>query len=76
MNDVIIIGIAGGTGSGKTTITREIVNNLGDDVTVLTHDMYYKARHDLTYEERVKLNYDHPNAYDTEMLLEGLAELR
>ena len=73
---IIVIGIAGGTGSGKTTITQEIVKNMGDDVTVLTHDMYYRARHDLTYEERVLLNYDHPNAYETELLIEGLRDLK
>ena len=61
-SDIIVIGIAGGTGSGKTTITRSIEERFGDEVTVLYHDDYYKARHDLTYEERVKLNYDHPNS--------------
>ena len=75
-NSIIVIGIAGGTGSGKTTITKALVNSLGDDVTVLTHDMYYRARHDLTYEERVLLNYDHPNAYETELLIESLRDLR
>ena len=76
MDNIIIIGIAGGTGSGKTTITREIVKSLGSDVTVLTHDMYYRARHDLSYDERVLLNYDHPNAYETELLVQALADLR
>ena len=76
MDNIIIIGIAGGTGSGKTTITREIVKSLGSNVTVLTHDMYYRARHDLSYDERVLLNYDHPNAYETELLVQALADLR
>ena len=76
MDNIIIIGIAGGTGSGKTTITREIVKSLGSNVTVLTHDMYYRARHDLTYDERVLLNYDHPNAYETELLVQALSDLR
>ena len=76
MQDIIVIGIAGGTGSGKTTITREIVRSLGGEVTVITHDSYYCARHDLSYEERTKLNYDHPDAFDTEMLAAALRELR
>ena len=76
MNDIIVIGLAGGTGCGKTTITRELVRNLGNDVTVLTHDSYYRARHDLTYEERTKLNYDHPNAFDTELLCDALRALK
>ena len=76
MEDIIVIGIAGGTGSGKTTITREIVRRLGSNVTVITHDSYYRARHDLSYEERTLLNYDHPNAFDTEMLADALKDLR
>ena len=76
INDIIVIGIAGGTGSGKTTITREIVRRLENNVTVITHDSYYRARHDLSYEERTRLNYDHPNAFDTEMLAEALKDLR
>ena len=76
MSDIIVIGIAGGTGSGKTTITHEIVKSLGNNVTVITHDSYYKAHHDLSYDERVKLNYDHPNAYDTEMFAKDLEALR
>ena len=64
MGDVITIGIAGGTGSGKTTITRRIMQEFGGDVSVVYHDNYYKRHDDLTYEERTKLNYDHPNAFD------------
>ena len=75
-NDIIIIGIAGGTGSGKTTITRKIEERFQEEVTVLYHDDYYKARHDLTYEERVKLNYDHPAAFDTELMIRDLAALK
>ena len=74
--DIIVIGIAGGTGSGKTTITRKIAERFGSEVTVLYHDNYYKAHHDLTYDERVRLNYDHPSAFDTELLVEHLAALR
>lgn len=76
MKDIIVIGIAGGTGSGKTTITREIEKSLGSSVTVLTHDSYYKPHHEMTYDERVLLNYDHPNAYDTDMMVRDLAMLK
>lgn len=74
--DIIVIGIAGGTGSGKTTITREIVEHFGSDVTVIYHDNYYKEHHDMSYEERSKLNYDHPDAFDTDLLVEDLKALR
>ena len=68
-NYIIVIGIAGGSGSGKTTITKKIEERFRTDVTVIYHDDYYKARHDLSYEERVKLNYDHPAAFDTELMI-------
>ncbi len=74
--DIMVIGIAGGTGSGKTTITKKIMERFGNDVTVIYHDDYYKARHDLTYEERVTLNYDHPAAFDTDLMISDLAALR
>ncbi len=74
--DIMVIGIAGGTGSGKTTITKKIAESFGEDVTVIYHDDYYKARHDLTYEERVKLNYDHPAAFDTDLMISDLSALR
>ena len=76
MNDIMIIGIAGGSGSGKTTITRELVRRFGEDVTVIYHDNYYKAHHNMSYEERAKLNYDHPDAFDTDLLVEALRELK
>lgn len=76
MGDVITIGIAGGTGSGKTTITRRIMQEFGGDVSVVFHDNYYKRHDDLTYEERTKLNYDHPNAFDTPLLIEHLEALK
>ena len=76
MNDIIVIGIAGGTGSGKTTITRKLIEHFGSDVTVLYHDNYYKAHHDMSYEQRSKLNYDHPDAFDTYMLIDALRELK
>ena len=74
--NVMIIGIAGGTGSGKTTITRRIVAEFGDQVTVVSHDNYYKAHDDMTYEERSKLNYDHPDAFDTALFLDHLRRLK
>ncbi len=75
-NDIIVIGIAGGSGSGKTTITKKIEERFRADVTVIYHDDYYKARHDLSYEERVKLNYDHPAAFDTELMIRDLRALK
>lgn len=76
MSDVMVIGIAGGTGSGKTTITRKLVQRFGNDVSVIYHDNYYKAHHNMSYEERAKLNYDHPDAFDTDMLIEAVRTLK
>lgn len=58
VDKVMVIGIAGGTGSGKTTITKKLIQHFGEDVSVIHHDNYYKAHHDMSYEERSKLNYD------------------
>ncbi len=76
MKDILIIGIAGGTGSGKTTLTQKIKEAFDDDVVVLSHDYYYKANAHLTFEERTKLNYDHPNAFDTDLLIEHVRRLK
>ncbi len=76
MGKIIVIGIAGGTGSGKTTITRKLVENFGEKVTVIYHDNYYRAHHDMAPEERAKLNFDHPDAFDTELMLEHLTALK
>ncbi len=76
MKDVMVIGIAGGTGSGKTTITKRLVERFKDNVSVINHDNYYKAHHYMTYEERAQLNYDHPDAFETELLVEGLRALK
>jgi len=76
MDDIMVIGIAGGTGSGKTTITKKLMRRFGSDVTVIYHDNYYKAHHNMSYEERAKLNYDHPDAFDTELLVEAVKELK
>ena len=75
MEKPLVIGIAGGTGSGKTTITRKIAEVFGDDVSVIYHDNYYKSNDSMPYEERVHLNYDHPDAFDTELMIEQLDAL-
>jgi uridine kinase len=72
----VIIGIAGGSGSGKTTFAQNLKNDFKDEIVVLSHDFYYKNHDELTFEERKKLNFDHPNAFDTDMLVEHLKELR
>ena len=72
----IIIGIAGGTGSGKSTFTNRLKDAFGDQVTVLYHDNYYRAHDDMPFEQRKKLNYDHPDAFETELLLEHLNKLK
>ncbi len=72
----IIIGIAGGTGSGKTTLTRHLKDHFGPDVTVVGHDSYYKRQEGKTYEERALQNYDHPDAFDTDLLIRHLRELK
>ena len=75
-NDILVIGIAGGTGSGKTTLMKNIVDKFGDVVTVLSHDNYYH-RHDLLpFEERCKLNYDEPAALETDLMARHLLQLR
>lgn len=76
MEDALVIGIAGGSGSGKTTITDFIRQELGSNVTVIMHDDYYRAHHELTLQERTRLNYDHPDAYETTLLVEHLAALK
>lgn len=73
---VLLIGIAGGTGSGKSTLTENIKEAFGDDITVMLHDDYYKRHDELTYEERVKLNYDAPDAYDTDLMVRDLELLK
>lgn len=72
-----IIGIAGGTGSGKSTLTARLRKHFGEhEVSVINHDSYYKRHDELPYEERCKLNYDHPDSFDTELLVEHLRALR
>ena len=76
MDKVMVIGIAGGTGSGKTTITRKLMQRFGHEVSVIYHDNYYKAHHNMPYEERAKLNYDQPDAFDTDQLIEAVRALK
>jgi uridine kinase len=75
-NSILVIGIAGGTGSGKTTLMKNIVSRFEGDVTVLSHDNYYKRHDDLTYEERTQLNYDEPDALETDLMAAHLERLR
>ena len=74
--DCMLIGIAGGTGSGKSTFTNRIKKQFGDNVTVIYHDNYYRRRDDISYEERKKINYDHPDALETDMLIEHIKQLK
>ena len=76
MENVLVIGIAGGSGSGKTTLARNIVNHFSDRISVLRHDDYYKCQDDIPMEERIKTNYDHPHAFDTDLLIYHIDELR
>ena len=72
---VLFIGIAGGTGSGKTTLTEHLATRFATDISVVHHDNYYK-RQTCSYEERCKTNYDHPDAFDTDLMIEHLKALK
>lgn len=76
MNEIMIIGIAGGTGSGKTTLTEQIRKRFGDDVTVIYHDNYYRLQVGKTYDERSQVNYDHPDAFETTLMINHLKALK
>lgn len=74
---MLIIGIAGGTGSGKTTVVNQILNQLPNDgVCVISQDSYYKATDDLSYNERTKINFDHPKSIDFDLLVQDLKSLK
>ena len=74
---MLILGIAGGTGSGKTTVVKQILNELPDEeVTVISQDSYYKKNDHLSYKERCNVNFDHPNAIDFDLLIEHVKELK
>lgn len=75
--ETILIGIAGGTGSGKTTLADKVVQSFGsNEVSILRHDNYYKRHDEMPFEERCKLNYDHPDAFDTDLLCEHIKLLK
>lgn len=77
MKATTIIGIAGGSGSGKTSVTNEILHNLeGHSVALIAQDYYYKDQSHLTFEERLQTNYDHPFAFDNDLLIQNLIDLR
>lgn len=76
MNNVIVIGVSGGSASGKTTVANRIKEECKDSVELLSHDFYYLPHYDMPFEERAKLNYDHPNAFDTERLINDIKQLK
>ncbi|EHI99340.1 MULTISPECIES: uridine kinase [unclassified Clostridium] len=76
MQDIMIIGIAGGSGSGKTTLAQNIKEVFNEEVVILCHDYYYKSNEGIPFEERKKLNYDHPDSFDTDLLIDQLKELK
>ena len=76
MENILVIGIAGGSGSGKTTLMNNVIAQFGGEITVLSHDNYYKRHDELTYEERCQLNYDEPAALETDLMARQLDELR
>ena len=75
-NNILVIGIAGGTGSGKTTLMKNLVQRFEGSVTVLSHDNYYKRRDELTFEQRCAINYDEPAALETDLMARHLDQLR
>lgn len=76
MNQIYVIGVAGGSASGKTTIVNNLKDFFKNDIELISHDCYYKAHYDMPFEEREKLNYDHPNSFDTDLLISDLMKLK
>jgi uridine kinase len=76
MKNVVVIGVSGGSASGKTTVANRIKDEFKDSVELLSHDFYYIPHDDLPMEERANLNYDHPNAFDTERLVKDILQLK
>ncbi|MBQ0065858.1 MAG: uridine kinase [Firmicutes bacterium] len=74
--ETIIIGIAGGSCSGKSTFTKRLKDAFQDKITVINHDNYYKCHDDIPFEERKKINYDHPDALETDLLIQHVKELK
>ena len=76
MEEILVIGIAGGSGSGKTTLVRNLTEKFSGQITVISHDNYYKRHDEMTYEERCQLNYDEPAAFETDLMVRQLQQLR
>lgn len=75
-NQILVIGIAGGTGSGKSTLMKNLKERFAENVTVLSHDNYYRRHDELTYEQRCQLNYDEPQSLETDLMARHLEQLR
>ena len=76
MGKVYVVGVAGGSASGKTTIVEQVRQYFGDQIEVIGHDSYYLPHNNMTYEERTQLNYDHPDSFDTQRLYEDVLKLK
>lgn len=76
MNPIYVIGVAGGSASGKTTIVNHLKDFFKNNIELISHDCYYKAHYEMPFEEREKLNYDHPNSFDTNLLISDLLKLK
>lgn len=76
MENIFVVGVAGGSASGKTTIVQQIRDHFGDAIEVIGHDSYYLAHDGMTYEERAKLNYDHPDSFETARLIRDVKDLK
>lgn len=76
MEEILVIGIAGGTGSGKTTLVNKLIENFGEDIAIIGHDNYYKRLDHLTYEQRCLVNYDEPDAFENDLMVAHLQQLR
>ena len=72
---ICVLGVAGGSASGKTTIINRVKDYFGNDIAVISHDNYYKAHDDMPFEERCKLNYDHPDSFESERMAEDVRKL-
>ena len=76
MKEILVVGIAGGSGSGKTTLVKNLLEKFSGHITVLSHDNYYKRLDEMTYEQRCRVNYDEPAAFETELMVAQLEQLR
>lgn len=76
MEDIVVIGVAGGSASGKTTVAARLKEEFKEELVLICHDSYYLAHDELPYEERCKINYDHPNAFDTKRIISDIKKLK